>query len=64
MAVEMFLRMDGITGGSRNYHHKGWAEVLSWSWGLEHVNSGAQTGPDNTLRMDELSLTKAIGGVP
>ncbi|MBI2803133.1 MAG: type VI secretion system tube protein Hcp [Gammaproteobacteria bacterium] len=56
MAVEMFVRLDGITGGSRNYYHKGWADVLSWSWGLERVH-----GATGNMRMNELSLIKAIG---
>jgi type VI secretion system secreted protein Hcp len=57
MAVEMFLRIDGVTGGTLNYSHKGWADVLSYSWDLTR-------GPTNVgggVQMNEISLVKAVG---
>ena len=57
MAVEMFLKVEGVVGGSRNYHHKGWADVLSWTWGLDR----GQGGMGDAMRMNSLSLTKATG---
>ena len=60
MAVEMFVKLDGITGGSRNYYHKGWSDVLSWSWSLERVH-GVSPGASDNMRMNELSLINAIG---
>lgn len=58
MAVEMFMRLDGVKGGSRNYHHQGWSDLLSWSWDLERIREGAQAGVTN---MNEISVVKAIG---
>jgi type VI secretion system secreted protein Hcp len=59
MAIEMFLRMDGVTGGSRNYHHKGWADVSSWQWGLNRA--GTDSGGASGDGMNEIHLTKTIG---
>lgn len=33
MAIDMFLRVDGITGESQDANHKGWTDILSFSWG-------------------------------
>lgn len=34
MAVDMFLKIDGIDGEARDHKHKGAIELLSYSWGL------------------------------
>lgn len=36
MAVNMFLKLDGITGESTNKGHKDEIEILSFSWGVAH----------------------------
>jgi type VI secretion system secreted protein Hcp len=33
VAVDYFLRIDGIEGESTDSKHKGWLDVDSWSWG-------------------------------
>jgi len=33
MAVDMFLKIDGIEGDARDSRHKGEIEILSFSWG-------------------------------
>ena len=53
MAVEIFLRLDGVTGGSRNYYHPGWADVLSWQWSLSAPDAGATP--------DQIKLVKRVG---
>ena len=53
MALEIFLRLDGVTGGSRNYYHPGWADVVSWQWHLS--GAGAAMPPD------ELRVVKRVG---
>ena len=58
MAVEMFLKLDGIAGGSRNYHHKGWADMISWQWAVQGASA---LSADALPRMNELTLTKALG---
>ena len=42
MAVDMFLKIDGVQGESTNSKHKGEIEVLSYSWGVSQ--SGTQAG--------------------
>ena len=39
MAVDYFLKIDGIEGESRDAKHKGEIEVLSFSWGETHPAS-------------------------
>ena len=39
MAVDYFLRIEGIEGESADAKHKGEIDVLSWAWGAS--NSGA-----------------------
>ena len=41
MAVDAFLKLDGIDGESQDKEHKGEIDILSWSWG------GASTGSFN-----------------
>ena len=36
MAVNMFLKLDGVTGESTHKGHKDEIEVLSFSWGVAH----------------------------
>jgi type VI secretion system secreted protein Hcp len=39
-AVDMFLKIEGVDGEVTAAAHKGWIEVLSWSWGLSQAGSG------------------------
>jgi len=56
MALEMYLRVDGITGGTTNYGHRGWADVLSYRWEL------TRDAADPALaRMNEIAVVKQIG---
>jgi type VI secretion system secreted protein Hcp len=42
MAAEYFLLIDGVAGESQDAKHKGWIDVLSWSWG--ETNPGPHGG--------------------
>ena len=60
MAVDMFMKLDGITGESQDSKHKGEIDVLAWSWGVSnsgsaHVGGGAGSGKAN---FQDLSFTK------
>lgn len=49
MAVDFFLRIDGIEGESTDSKHKGEIDVMSWSWGASNtgmagVGGGAGAG--------------------
>lgn len=62
MAVDMFLKIDGIKGESKDKAHKDAIDVLAWSWGMSnsgtfHTGSGGGAGKVN---VQDLSLTKYI----
>ena len=62
MAVDMFMKIDGIKGESGDDKHKEEIDVLSWSFGLSqsgsaHMGSGAGAGKVN---VNDLSFTKYI----
>lgn len=40
LAVDMFLKIEGVDGEVATTAHKGWIEILSWSWGLSQTGSG------------------------
>ena len=44
MAVDFFLRIDGIEGESTDSKHAGWLDVDSWSWGETHPAAPAGGG--------------------
>ncbi len=44
MAVDMFLKLDGIEGESRDSKHKGEIEIESFSWGVSNSGSAAHAG--------------------
>ncbi|WP_034912043.1 type VI secretion system tube protein Hcp [Erwinia sp. 9145] len=33
MAIDMFLKVDGVTGESKDSNHTGWTDITSFSWG-------------------------------
>jgi type VI secretion system secreted protein Hcp len=62
MAVDMFLKLDGIKGEARDAKHKGEIDVLAWSWGGTqtanwHMGGGGGAGK---VTVQNLSLTKYI----
>jgi type VI secretion system secreted protein Hcp len=62
MAVDMFMKLEGITGESQDSTHKGEIDVLAWSWGASnsgsaHQGGGAGAGKAN---FQDLSFTKYV----
>jgi type VI secretion system secreted protein Hcp len=62
MAVDIFLKLDGVTGEAKDDAHKGEIDVLAWSWGLSqsgttHVGGGAGAGK---VAVQDLSITKYV----
>lgn len=43
-AIDYFLKLDGISGESKDSKHKGEIEVLSFSFGASHSSGGAGGG--------------------
>jgi type VI secretion system secreted protein Hcp len=62
MAVDMFLKVDGIKGESQDDKHKDEIDVLAWSWGATqsgnvHTGGGGGAGKVN---VQDISLTKYV----
>jgi type VI secretion system secreted protein Hcp len=62
MAVDMFLKLDGIKGESVDHKHKDEIEVLSWSWGVTqtgttHSGTGGGAGKAN---VHDITITKFL----
>src|SRR5512140_2425488 len=43
-SVDYFLKIEGIEGESEDSEHKGWIDVLSWSWGETQTGTMAYGG--------------------
>jgi type VI secretion system secreted protein Hcp len=60
MAVDMFLKLEGIKGEATDATHKEEIDVLAWSWGLSqsgstHIGTGGGAGKVN---VQDISFTK------
>ena len=67
MAVDMFLKIEGIKGESIDAKHPGETDILAWSWGMSnsgtaHMGGGAGAGKVN---VQDVSITKYVdSGTP
>ena len=52
MAVDFFLKLEGIAGESQNVKHKGEIDVLSFSFGETNSGSAAHGGPGKVSMQD------------
>jgi type VI secretion system secreted protein Hcp len=52
MAVDYYLKLDGIQGESADDKHKNEIQILSWSWGASNVSSVAGTGGSGAGKVD------------
>lgn len=62
MAIDMFLKLDGIKGESVDATYKDEIQTLSWSWGMSqsgttHQGTGAGAGK---VSVQDISVTKYI----
>jgi type VI secretion system secreted protein Hcp len=62
MAVDMFIKIDGIKGESRDDKHKDEVSVLAWSFGASqsgstHISAGGGSGKVN---FQDISFTKYV----
>ncbi len=63
MAVDMFLKIDGIDGESGSHKHKNEIEVLSFSWGLSNTASSTGGGGGaGKVSVNDFSIVKQIDG--
>jgi len=61
MPVEMFLKMDGVTGESRNFQFKGWADISRWDWSLSSNRESVRPVEGEEIGFNSITLTKRIG---
>ena len=52
MAVDYFLKLDGIQGEAADSNHKNEVRITSWSWGASQVSSVAGTGGSGAGKAD------------
>jgi len=62
MAVDMFLKLDGIKGEAQDHKHKGEIDVLAWSWGASqsattHAGGGGGSGKAS---FQDIHVTKYV----
>jgi type VI secretion system secreted protein Hcp len=62
MAVDIFLKLDGIKGEAQDAVHKEEIDILSWSWGMKqggttHMGSGGGSGK---VSVKDLTITKYL----
>jgi type VI secretion system secreted protein Hcp len=62
MAVDIFLKLDGVNGESKDKTHAKDIDVLSWSWGMSNNGSAHQGGGAGSgkVSVQDVSLTKYI----
>jgi type VI secretion system secreted protein Hcp len=57
MAVDYFLKLDGIDGESADDKHKNEIQIQSWSWGGSNISSVAGTGGSGAGKVDLSDLS-------
>jgi type VI secretion system secreted protein Hcp len=62
MAVDMFLKLDGIKGESKDHKHGGEIHIESFSWGLNQTGSHAVGGGGGAgkVSVHDISITKFV----
>lgn len=60
MAVDMYLKLDGVTGGTKNYSYKGWSDVISYGWGMVSNRSSSVVSDKDMTSFREISISKLI----
>lgn len=61
MALNAYIKIDGIDGASSASKHKGEIEVLSFSWGIKNsATSGGGGGGSGKAEVSDFSFTKEV----
>jgi type VI secretion system secreted protein Hcp len=55
-----FLKFEGIEGESTDAKHRGWIEIMSYSWGSSKQAAGAATGASGKVDFSPFSITKQV----
>lgn len=62
MALDMFMRIEGIRGESKDANHKDWTDIQSFRWGAEQPGSMSSGGGGGAgkVNFDDLTVVAAI----
>jgi type VI secretion system secreted protein Hcp len=62
MAVDMFLKLDGIKGESADAKHKGEIDIVSWQWGVSQTGTMAHGGGGGAGKssLSDLTITHTL----
>lgn len=62
MAVDMFLKIEGIDGESQDDAHGKEIDVLAWSWGMSQSGTfhGGGGGGGGKVSIQDISITKYV----
>ena len=60
MAVDMFLKIDGIDGESTAHKHKGEIELLSFSWGISQPAAPTGGGGAGKVNVQDFTFVKQV----
>jgi type VI secretion system secreted protein Hcp len=62
MAVDMFLKLDGIKGESKDHKHKDEIHIESFSWGLSQTGAAGTGGGGGAgkVQVHDISITKHV----
>jgi type VI secretion system secreted protein Hcp len=62
MAVDMFLKLDGIKGESKDHKHKDEIHIESFSWGISQTGAHATGGGGGAgkVNVHDISITKFV----
>jgi len=62
MAVDMFLKLDGIKGESKDHKHEGTIHIESFSWGLNQTGAHGTGGGGGAgkVSVHDISITKFV----
>jgi type VI secretion system secreted protein Hcp len=62
MAIDMFLKLDGIKGESQDHKHKDEIHIESWSWGMSQTGAHGTGGGGGAgkVSVHDISITKFV----
>lgn len=62
MAVDMFLKLDGVTGESKDKSHEGWIDIFSFSVSLTNQGAGHYGGGSGAgkAQISDISISKQV----
>lgn len=62
MSADMFLKLDGIKGESKDKSHKEEIDVLAMSWGLAQTGTGGMGGGSGTgkVAVQDITISKYV----